>query len=236
MLTLALETSGPLGSVAVLESGRVLKAQTLELGRQHGQSLIPTIRDVLADCGKTAKDCDLVAVDVGPGSYTGVRVGVVCAKTLAYAVGCRLVALDSLHTVACNSPPDVSRVEVICDAQRGDLFTATFDRTAQGDWVSQGSIQIVTVEAWSAGLNSQSIVSGPGLERITPQISDRCRVLGPEFRVPQAVWIAHLAIQAVETGAATDLWSVEPLYLRRSSAEVQWDKLHPGGKKMTKFK
>jgi tRNA A37 threonylcarbamoyladenosine modification protein TsaB len=141
-----------------------------------------------------------------------------------------------LHAVACNSPADVSRVDVICDAQRGDLFTATFERTAEGDWVSQGRIQIVTAASWSAGLNPQTTVSGPGLAKMASLISNSCRVLGPEFRVPQAVWIARLGIQAVEADIATDPWSVEPLYLRRSSAEVQWDKLHPEGKKMTKFK
>src|SRR5712671_1633891 len=108
LLTLAIETSGPLGSVAVIEAGQVLGEETLELGRQHGQSLIPTIGRVLADSGKKARDCQLVAVSVGPGSYTGLRVGVVCAKTLAYVANCRLAAVDTLQSIACNSPVDVA--------------------------------------------------------------------------------------------------------------------------------
>ena len=227
MLTLALETSGPLGSVAIVESGQVLCERTLELGRQHAQSLIPAIRDALAECGKKARDCDLVAVSVGPGSFTGVRVGVVCAKTLAYAAQCRLAAVNALHAVACNSPADVSRVKVICDAQRGDLFTATYGRDTGGEWLPQAGIEVAPVESWMAGLDLQDTVSGPGIGRIAPLIAGRCRVLDPEFRIPRAIWIARLGIKAVEAGLASDFWKAEPLYLGRSSAEVQWEKLHP---------
>ena len=60
------------------------------------------------------------------------------------------------------------------------------------------------------------------------KVEGRCRVLEPEFRVPRAAWIGRLGIQAAEEGQSADLWSLQPLYLRRSSAEVQWEKLHPG--------
>ncbi len=227
MLTLALETSGPLGSVAIVESGQVLRERTLELGRQHGQSLIPAIRDALAECGKRPRDCDLVAVSVGPGSFTGVRVGVVCAKTLAYAAQCRLAAVDALHAVACNSPEDVTRVKVICDAQRGDLFSATYERNSGGEWVLLAGIEVVPVESLMAGLDPRDNVSGPGVGKIAPRIAGRCRVLDAEFRIPRAIWIARLGIKAAKTGTPTDFWKVEPLYPGRSSAEVQWEKLHP---------
>jgi hypothetical protein len=77
-----------------------------------------------------------------------------------------------------------------------------------------------------AGLQPQDTVSGPGVEKIAGMIADRCRVLGPEFRIPRAVWIARLGIRAAEAGTVSDFWAVEPLYLGRSSAEVQWEKLH----------
>ncbi|MGE5192506.1 MAG: hypothetical protein ACM3U2_08380, partial [Deltaproteobacteria bacterium] len=82
-------------------------------------------------------------------------------------------------------------------------------------------------ETWIAGLNSQDSVSGTGVEKIAPSIAARCRVLDPAFRIPRAIWIARLGMRAVEAGITADFWGVEPLYLGRSSAEVQWDKLHP---------
>ncbi len=228
MLTLAIETSGPLGSVAVLESGQVLGEQTLELGRQHGQVLIPAIARLLADCGKSPRDCNLVAVSVGPGSFTGLRVGVVCAKTLAYAAKCQLAAVNTLHAIACNSPPDVAVIDVIGDAQRGDLFVGRYIKNAAGDWLPEGGIRIVSTDSWIASLNSVNVISGSALEKLGELVARRCRILAPEFRIPQAAWIGRLVIRLMETGQASDLWSVEPLYLRRSSAEVQWEKLHPG--------
>ena len=227
MLTLAIETSGPLGSVALFESGFVLAEQSLELGLQHGQSLIPTIRQLLTSCGKLPRNLELVAVSIGPGSYTGLRVGVVCAKTLAYVVNCQLAAVDTLQAVACNTPADTTFVEVICDAQRGDLFAGRYMREPSGLWKPQHEIRQIPATAWADEVKSTDTVSGPGLDKFAHLVEGRCRVLSPEFRRPHAVWIARLGIEALKAGRAADLWSIEPLYLRRSSAETQWEKLHP---------
>ena len=228
MLTLAIETSGPLGSVALFDSGCVLAEQSLELGRQHGQSLIPTIRQLLSSCGQLPRNLQLVAVSIGPGSYTGLRVGVVCAKTLAYAVNCQLAAVDTLQAVACNSPAGTTTVEVICDAQRGDLFAGKYMRDAGGGWIPQQGIRQTPAEAWANEVKPADTVSGPGLDKFAHLVEGRCRVLSSEFRRPQAVWVARLGIDGVKSGHAADLWSIEPLYMRRSSAETQWEKLHPG--------
>ena len=229
MLTLAIETSGPVGSVALFESGRVLQEQTLELGRQHGQSLIPAIGRLLDCCGKTPRDCGLVAVSVGPGSFTGLRVGVTCAKTLAYAAGCRLAAVDTLEAIACNAPPDVTTIEVISNANRGDVFAGRYVRTGSGSWARQGEIRMLGAPVWAAALTPDDTVTGPGLDQFAALVEGRSKILAPRFRVPQAAWIARLGIQANESGRLADLWSVEPLYFGPSSAEVQWEKLHPSG-------
>jgi tRNA threonylcarbamoyladenosine biosynthesis protein TsaB len=228
MLTLAIETSGPLGSVALFESGALLAEQSLELGRQHGQSLIPTIRDLLVSCGTLPRNLGAVAVSIGPGSYTGLRVGVVCAKTLAYAANCQLVAVDTLHAVACNSPADITTVEVICDAQRGDLFSGKYARDASSQWIPEHETRQIPVDAWAHEVKSTDTVSGPGLDKFAHLVAGRCRVLSADFRRPLATWVGRLGIEKLKSGQAADLWSIEPLYLRRSSAETQWEKLHPG--------
>ena len=228
MLALAIETSGPLGSVALFESQTVVGEQSLELGRQHGQSLIPTIRDLLVACGTLPRNLDVVAVSIGPGSYTGLRVGVVCAKTLAYAANCQLVAVDTLHAVACNSPADITTVEVICDAQRGDLFSGKYVRDAASQWILKDEIRQIPAEAWAHDVQPADTVSGPGLDKFAHLVVGRCRVLSGDFRRPVATWIGRLGIEKLKAGLVADLWSVEPLYLRRSSAETQWEKLHPG--------
>ncbi len=228
MLVLAIETSGPLGSAALLESDRVLAEHSLELGKKHAQSLIPTIRQALADCGRSPRDVGLTAVSIGPGSYTGLRVGVVCAKSFAYAVQCPLVAVDTLLAIACNSPSELARVDVIADALRGDLFAGHYERHATGQWIGSGEVRVVRAEDWAAELTDSCMVSGPGLEKFSALTAGRCPVLPAEFWVPSAANIARLGAQSLAAGRSADPWDIEPLYLRRSSAEVQWEKLHPG--------
>jgi tRNA threonylcarbamoyladenosine biosynthesis protein TsaB len=228
MLALAIETSGPVGSVALFESKSVLAEQSLELGSKHGQSLIPAIHQLLNSCGQTPRNLKLVAVSIGPGSYTGLRVGVVCAKTLAYAANCQLVAVDTLQAIACNSPADTTLVEVICDAQRGDLFAGEYVRDDSGRWIPRHAIRQIPVEAWVNDVQPTDTVSGPGLEKFAHLVEGRCRLLAPEFRRPQAAWVGRLGFDKLESGEVADIWSIEPHYLRRSSAETQWEKLHPG--------
>jgi tRNA threonylcarbamoyladenosine biosynthesis protein TsaB len=227
MLTLAIETSGPVGSVALLNARQVLGEEELELGRQHGQELIPAIHRLFSGCDRKPGDLELVAVSVGPGSYTGLRVGVVCAKTLVYTTRCRLAAVDTFQAIAGNSPADLSTIEVIGDAQRGDLFRGRYARTADGRWRRDGGIEVIAAEVWAAGLSADDVLSGPGINKFGHLVGGRCRVLPPECRIPRAGCVARLGIEAIEAGLAADFWSIEPLYLRRSSAEVQWEKLHP---------
>ncbi|MBI3862246.1 MAG: tRNA (adenosine(37)-N6)-threonylcarbamoyltransferase complex dimerization subunit type 1 TsaB [Planctomycetia bacterium] len=225
---LAIETSGPLGSVALLEAGRVLAEQSLELGKKHAQSLIPTIQSVLAQGGKQARDVRLVAVSIGPGSYTGLRVGVTCAKTLAYAVNCPLVAVDTLLAIACNSPSKVSTVDVVADAQRGDVFVGHYARIATGLWIRSGEIRAVKAEDWAGELSDKHTVTGPGLEKYGGLAEGKCRKLPPQAWTPHATWVAMLGIGLLAEGQTADPREIEPHYLRRSSAEVQWERLHPG--------
>jgi tRNA threonylcarbamoyladenosine biosynthesis protein TsaB len=228
MLTLAIETSGRAGSVALLDSSGVVTERFLELGGRHAQSLLPAVGQLLTDSSHAARDLELVAVSIGPGSYTGLRVGAVCAKTLAFAVGCPLAAVDTLQAIACNSPPDISAVEVISDAQRGDLFVGRFVRTTTGVWEPAREIEVVPSAAWAASLHAAVTVSGPGLDKFASLAEGRARLLDSNCRVPVASWIARLGLAALRAGKIADLATLEPLYLRRSSAEVQWEKLHPG--------
>ena len=135
---------------------------------------------------------------------------------------------DTLLAIACNSPPEVSCVDVIADAQRGDLFAGHYERTATGQWIRSGEVRVVRAEDWAAELTSSCAVSGPGLEKFGALAIGRCDILPAEFWVPTAANVARIGALSLAAGHSADPWNVEPLYLRRSSAEVQWEKLHPG--------
>lgn len=226
MLTLALDTSGSIGSVALRDAGVLLAERTLQVGVHHGQSLVPEVQRLFRDYGRRIRDCELVAVSIGPGSFTGLRVGVVFAKTLAYATGCRVVAINTLLAIAHNAPSDVVSVQVASDAQRGELFVEEFDRQPTGIWLSAAPVRIVNVREWADSLDPNSVVMGPGLEKLVATLAGRCRILDSELWTPRAACLAELGELAAQDGLLTDSWSLEPAYLRKSSAEEKWEARH----------
>lgn len=224
MLTLAIDTSGPVGSIALFDDALCLEERPLQLGRQHGQSLIPELKQLLTDHQRQPGDCGLVAVSIGPGSFTGLRVGIVCAKTMAYATGCRIAGVETLLAIAHNSPIDVSHVTIVCDAQRGDVFLRHCRRGGTENWGAEGDIEIVAANQFAETLTPDAVLSGPGLEKLSELFQNRCRLLPAEFWQPRASRIARLGMERLDAGTTDTCWSVEPLYLRKSSAEDNWEK------------
>lgn len=230
MLVIGIETSGLNGSVALSRDGRCLESRRLDqAGRRHAQSLTLELRQLLRDHQATPRDVDAVAVSRGPGSFTGLRVGLVCAKTFAYATGCRFAAVDTFAVVAENSPTDVNDVWVVEDAQRGDLFAGRYHRSIGQEWEQVSPIEIVESDNWPPLRSKDSTVGGRGLLRID-HTSVTCRCLMDEdFTRPTAAVVALLGerrlLAAPEADDSNfDFWKAIPFYLRPSAAEEQRDR------------
>src|SRR5436305_12105366 len=114
---LLLETAGRAGWAALAEGERLRGLRRLDEARRHARDLAPAVADLLAAAAWKPSDLHAVAVDRGPGSYTGLRVGLISAKALSYATGCALLLLDAFAVVAEQAPPGVSRLDVLADAQ-----------------------------------------------------------------------------------------------------------------------
>jgi tRNA threonylcarbamoyladenosine biosynthesis protein TsaB len=223
VLTLAIETSGLAGSLALFDEAACLAEMSLELGVHHGQSLVPELRRLFDELGRTPGDCDLLAVSTGPGSFTGLRVGVVCAKTWAYVTGCRLVAVDTHQAIAANTPEGISVIHVVSEAQRGDVYFTRFGRTADRFWAALDPMQFLPAEEWLATLRPEETVSGPGLVKLESRIAGRCGILDRSFWLPKAGNVAQIGRNSANRGDWADPWTLEPHYVRRSSAEEKWD-------------
>ena len=102
------------------------ESATLDGSRRRGRDLVPGLRDLLAEAQARAIDLGLIAVGLGPGSYTGLRIGLTAARTLAYAADADLIGFDSLEGWARTASPESVRVYVVADAQRGDVYSADF--------------------------------------------------------------------------------------------------------------
>src|SRR4051794_34023150 len=144
---LILETSGRAGQVGLASGAQVRGVRTLEASRRQARDLVPATAELLAEQGWRARDLDGVVVSRGPGSYTGLRVGLMSAKALAYATGCPLVAVDTFAAIALQTPEETDRVDVLADAQQDKVYVQPFRREG-GSWQAGGPLVIQAFREW----------------------------------------------------------------------------------------
>lgn len=218
---LALETSGRSGSVAALVDNNLLTQMELDPGERSAGALAPAVRHVLAQSGWPPRSVQLVAVTAGPGSFTGLRIGVTTAKLLAYAAGAECLGIDVLDVIAAQVPADIegSRLVAAIDAGRGELFTKRFVRQTGGECISSGETSIEAIGAWLERLAPGDVVTGPAIEMLVDRLPAGVRAVESRLRQPMAATVGRLAALHYAAGERGDAWKLAPVYIRRSAAE-----------------
>src|SRR5438067_2106851 len=140
---LILETSGRIGLVGLAEGSRLVASRRLDEARRHARDLAPAVAELLKDQKWKPGDVQAVIVSRGPGSYTGLRVGIMSAKTFAYATGCPLLAIDTFAAIAAQAPVEASRVDVIADAQQEKGYVQRFVRAEPDHWSAASALRIL---------------------------------------------------------------------------------------------
>ncbi len=220
MQILGIETSNRQGSVALLRPDSPASVRELpQSGLRHAQSLASEVKTLLNDAGSTRNPCDIVAVSIGPGSFTGLRIGLVFAKTFAYATGCQLATVDTFRCIAEGAPESTETLFVIDDAQRGDLAVAKYERSPSGDWNCIEEVSLHDAEQWCSSRTGNDTVTGPGINKYEAMLQNSCQVLAPEFRRARAETIAKLGAEPGNAVEPSRLWTIEPAYIRPSAAE-----------------
>lgn len=225
--TVAIETSTRQGSLALLREGRFQSELTLELGTAHGQSLLPGIAKLLQQQDLTPRHLRLVAVSQGPGSYTGLRVGVVCAKLLAWSLRIPLVAVDTLQALAADCGTSVERLWIVTDAQRDAVYAACFHIGTPHTPETLIPTMVLPVDQLASQVLPTDVVRGTAVEKLVQAVPTLAGQVVCNGTVPSARWVGELGISALQRGEQSDPRSLTPVYLRQSSAETQWDRLHP---------
>src|SRR5688500_13969911 len=147
---LAIETSGRVGSVALAEDGVVLAEDPFPHGLQHAAQIVLRIDALCRGRGWTPRDVEELYISAGPGSFTGLRIGVTLAKTLAFATGTKLVAVPTVEVLVRNAPAEARNAVVVLDAKRDQIFTARFSRGAAGEWAIEEPAHLDSLAAMLA--------------------------------------------------------------------------------------
>ena len=224
MLILAFETSAKAASVALLEGDKLLSESYQNTGMTHSQTLMVMAEDMLKQCGKTAKDVDAVAVAEGPGSFTGVRIGVAAAKGFAWGREIPCYGVSTLEAMAQSLGIYDGYICPVMDARRSQVYNALFeaDRGEITRIREDLAISLDDLAEDVKKLEKPVFLVGDGsilcyntlLERV-PSL-----VLPPEHRMHQrAVGVGIIAARQIRAGISGDAAALTPNYLRLSQAE-----------------
>jgi tRNA threonylcarbamoyladenosine biosynthesis protein TsaB len=219
MRILAIETIDQSGSVAVLEGDRPLDIRRLDSSLRSAATLAPAIVDLLTAVAWRPADVQTVAVAIGPGSFTGLRVGITTAKMFAYAVNAEVVAVNTMEAIAQQAPNVASPLWTVLDALREQVVAAKFCRSPGGSWEPDGGEDLLDNATWIARLSAGEWVSGPGLGKLESRIPAGITIVDRELWSPNAITIGQLGFRYHLSGRRDDLFLLLPRYSRASAAE-----------------
>jgi tRNA threonylcarbamoyladenosine biosynthesis protein TsaB len=224
---LAIETSGRVGSIATVEDGTVLIEQSFPHGLQHAAQIIPIIDQLCRAQLWQPRDLQTLYLSIGPGSFTGLRIAVTLAKTLAYSIDVKIVAVPTVNVLAENAPPDAQNLIIVLDAKRSEIFTARFRCSSM--WTEEEPAHLDTLAAMLSRSPRPVHLLGEGI----PYHKDAIPAAPDIIITPEDSWRARAAAVA-KLGRAMELegkfshpLTLTPLYIRRPEAEEKWDQLHP---------
>lgn len=237
MLVLGVESATDTAGVAIADEAGVLASATTTRGRRHGESIAPAIEFVCARAGVVPGQLDAVAVDVGPGLFTGLRVGVATAKGLGFALGVPVVEMTSLELLAldmarrCADTADRSRTVLlpVVDARRGQLFAARFrlgddppleqvgeDRLVEPD-------QLVAEAGTIVAEGGEVFCAGDGAWRYGESLRGAGARLLRGVVAPDPAILASVGLVRAAAGVGRDAVKVTARYLRRADVRINWE-------------
>lgn len=223
---LAIECSGRRGSVTLGLDDAILETTAIPEQRRHTVELMPTIDELFQKHALAPRDLAEVYLSIGPGSFTGLRIGVATARMLALTLGVRIVAVATLDVLARNAPPDVQRVAPCLALKSDRVYAGVFRRSGEG-WATEVSPALVTLEELLTTAKTPVALLGDPLPPHAPFPDDAgVTVLPIELAVPRSEVVWELGHAMARRGEFADAASLVPLYIRPPEAVELWDRRH----------
>ena len=230
MLTLALDTSTRVCTVGLVQDGHVLAEYDISVGLTHSEGLMPQMDQMFARTGIKKENTDRIAVSIGPGSFTGLRIGLAAAEAMAYAWQCGICGVNTLEAMAYNIPVEGVVLVPVLDAQKGNFYTAFYEWAA-GDLREVRPVEMADAETLLQQLQACGkpvLLMGECEKLMKQEMPDGISVVSEQVRMPKASSVA-LAAERMEPLTGEDAFTLRPYYIRKSEAEELWEKRHPRG-------
>src|SRR5882724_2514840 len=232
MRVLALDTTTRGGSVALVEDDRVIAERSGDAARSHAERLPSDLLRILAERGVSASDVDIFAVAAGPGSFTGLRIGIATIQGLAFVTRRRIVAVSVLEALAQAASASLHPGTIVAswmDAHRREVFSALYQVAEGVPFAPDRLMEIdgptvaepaATLARWAERFPPAEIFVGDGAAAYAELLAERGRVLPP---LPLAGTIGLMAVQRAASGKTVDAAGLQPIYVRRPDAEIDRD-------------
>jgi tRNA threonylcarbamoyladenosine biosynthesis protein TsaB len=227
VIVVGIDTSTPQTSVAIGTDVEVLASVSIA-GRARQEAVTPALRQLLAWSDVDLDRVGVIAVGIGPGLFTGLRVGVQTAKTLAQVLGVPIVGIASLDALAYVVRHTSRRIAAVVDARRGEVFAAIY-RAVPGGVVRETDHLVLKPDHLVAELQAvagEVLCVGNGAilyRREIEELGSRVEFASPAVAHPDAAALVELAVPRFLREEHDRLFDVVPLYLRKSDAEIAWD-------------
>ena len=224
MKILALETSAKAVSAAVTENGKVLCAGYQDTGLTHSRTLMPIVEHILKNTGLTMAEMDAIAVAAGPGSFTGIRIGVAAAKGLAFASDKPVAAVSTLAAMARNVAFADGLIICAMDARRNQIYNALFE-AADGSLTRLTPDRAIALAELAEELKNDprpKTVVGDGAKLCATYLTENgisCRIAPPHLVMQNAMSVALEAEKLAEENKLVSSQALEPVYLRPAQAD-----------------
>ena len=233
MSILAIETATQVSSVAIATEDKVLAEINMQAKLTHSETLMPHIAEALKMSGEQKENLEAIAISIGPGSFTGLRIGLAAAKSMAYALDIPIVAVPTLKAMGYNLWNYDGLTIALLDAQKGNVYAEGYA------WQDSEMVTEIKLEVMSF---AELLEIAEGFEQPVTLMGDVLRekflkkytlpanvnLAPPRFRMPQAASVAALGYEMLKNNETANVMDLEPMYIRRSEAEVLWEKRHGG--------
>ncbi len=232
MKVLGIDTSTSCGAVGLIDDGEILSDTLLNIPVTHSERLLGAIESVLREARCSIGDVDAWAISLGPGSFTGLRIGVSTVKGLAFATGKPVAGVSTLDALASQISPTSYLVCPILDARKNEVYTA-FYRYGEGDILGrQSDDQALRPEDLIKRVKERTIFLGDGVRTYRDFLLHSLPSLATfpvaPLHVPHGSMVAKLGFELLKKGEHLNVSTFSPVYIRPSEAEMKWQETHSG--------